>query len=212
MFKERIKQIASLLKDFHSLVDVGTDHAYLPIYLALNYDYQNILATDINDGPLESDKKNISHYKLDNVIHTLKTDGIEGVDSDYDCLSICGMGGVLIKDILERGIDKLEHFEYILLSPNNNQYYVRKFLADNGYLIVDEINIFDQKYYEVIMAKKVLTKIEYSELELKYGPILLAQKNDLFVKYYTDQLEHLKSKNSPYLNDQIEEIKKVLKY
>jgi len=208
MFKKRIIHIGTLAKDFNSLVDIGTDHAYLPIYLALNYDYKHILATDINSGPLEAAKKNIAKYHLENIIELKLCDGLDQIEGKYDLLSICGMGGKLITNILEKGLNKIDNFSYLILSPNNNQHFVREFLAQNNYEIVDESNVFDYKYYEVIVAKKSLNKVDYSDLEIKYGPILLKKKNDLFIAHYEADLKHLKEKNSPYLVKQIEELEK----
>jgi len=195
-----------------SMVDIGTDHAYLPIYLLTHYNLENILATDIAKGPLEIADKNIKKARLEAKITLLQSDGLANVNGSYDSLVIAGMGGILIASILERGKDKLPNFKRIIIEANKDAYEVRKLMTYYGYHITHETMIFDYKYYEVIVFESGDMGFEYGDFELKYGPLLLKEKSETFVQYYTQEINHLKSLNSNHLKDKIAELEKVLNY
>ena len=91
------------------------------------------------------------------------------------------MGGLLIKDIIDKGLNKITN-QKLILEPNNKQYELRLFLNQNGFKIIDEYSLIDQnKYYEIIIAIKDNEKL--SDFELKYGPILLKKRDEVFINY-----------------------------
>lgn len=183
MISKRIKEIASFLEDAKSFVDIGCDHAYLAIYAIKNLGILENLSTDISPNALEYAKNNVAKYHLEDKIKLSLGDGLDVIDKEYDSLVISGMGGILMRDILARNLDKLSNFKYLIFSPNTDAYILRKFLADNNYEIIDEKFIHDYKYYPIIKAKISSSKISYSELELKYGPIVLKNRPIDFIDY-----------------------------
>ena len=98
------------------VIDVGTDHALLPIYLIENDLVCNpIIASDNKYGPLETAKKNIAMYDLQSKISLCLSDGLKEVESDFDCVIIAGMGGSLISKILNDSNDKLlKYFKFLI--------------------------------------------------------------------------------------------------
>ena len=186
---DRIDLIASLAKDSNNLVDIGCDHAYTVIKAIKYYNVKHAIASDISDGPLQNAKKNIYDNNLNKSIDVIKSDGLDNINTEFDTLIISGMGGILIKSILEKGINKL-NCNKIIIEANNDSYLVRRFLTNNNYIISDEYSIIDQnKYYEIIVFEK--GNHSYPGFELKYGPILIKKKEATFLDHYKKELEKL---------------------
>ena len=203
---QRIELLASLAKGSNSLLDLGCDHAYVLIEAIKKYDVKQGIASDISNGPLKMAKDSIIKANLDDKIEIILSDGFQNVNSYFDTCIIAGMGGLLIKDIIEKGLSKLDN-KKLILEPNNKQYELRKYLNQNGFKIIDEYSILDQnKYYEIIVVIKQQELL--SEFELKYGPILLQKRDEVFLKYYQDKYNFL---NNIYkdITDSIERNNKI---
>ena len=197
---KRLKAIAKYTEGFNSLADIACDHGYLGIYVVENYGLNKVLLTDINPMPLASAVKNCKLKKLDNIIECKLGDGLAPLTMDYDVISISGIGGILMKEILSKDIKRCQNAKRVILCPNTDLYEVRKFLNDNMFEIENEEMILEHKYYEIIVAKYIGQPKNYSEIELKYGPILLANMTDVFIGYYKEQLKLL-SKQIEFIND-----------
>ena len=76
---ERLLAVACCVPDGAYLADVGTDHAYLPVYLAAKGRLSGAVASDIHKAPLESANKNIGEAGFSGLIHTVLTDGLQGL-------------------------------------------------------------------------------------------------------------------------------------
>lgn len=182
----RLECAAELVKCGASVVDVGTDHAYLPIYLVGSGKCPSALATDVNQGPIDRAKINIISYGLSDRISTLKTDGLNGVESfDADCVMILGMGGELIVRIISeaewlRSADKKVR---LVLQPMTHPEYVRKYLFENGFDIVGETVCKSGKYYDIMAAEYDGRRREYTELEALIGKINRARRDDITLEY-----------------------------
>ena len=99
----RLLAVASMVRKGAYLADVGTDHAYLPVYLAEENIIAGAVASDIHKGPLESADKNIREAGFSDKIQTLLTDGLQGVEKyPVTDIAIAGMGGLMIRNILEK--------------------------------------------------------------------------------------------------------------
>ena len=154
-----------------AVIDVGTDHAYLPIYLVAEGISSRALACDINQGPIESARKNIAAAKFQNQIDTLCTDGLHGAEHFHpDDVLIFGMGGELIMRILsEAPWVKDEHIG-LVLQPMTRAQTLRHWLLENGFTIVGEtITHEDKRYYQTIAARYCGKIEEYTEEELLLG-------------------------------------------
>ena len=101
---ERLQAVADFVTPQSRLADVGTDHAYVPIYLAEKKIISRAIAMDVVDGPLQRARENIAVHRLEAVIETRKSDGLEALKpGEADTVVIAGMGGLLICRILEQG-------------------------------------------------------------------------------------------------------------
>lgn len=186
----RLRSVASLVSCNTSIIDVGCDHALLSIYLYLNKENVKVIASDINEGPLNKARENIKKYDLDDKIDVILNDGIKNLDG-FDTVIISGMGGLTVIDILENG--NLENVNNIIVSPNNDEDIVREKITKLGYYIDDELLIKEKgKYYFVISFKKgKKNKINY-----KYSEILLKKKDKTYIEYLTNEI----NKNKGIIN------------
>ena len=175
----RLDTIASLVSPYRKIADVGCDHGYLIKKL---FDSNNIdlaYAIDNKIGPLSIAKENLKNYS--NVKFFLSS-GLNDVDDNIDCVIIAGMGGILIKDIIEANLEKAKSVKRIIVEANRDNYHLRKVMLDLGFVIEKEKNVIENgKYYEIDVYSYQNVHANYSFLELYYGPLLVKEKNDIFL-------------------------------
>ncbi len=215
---KRLKAIAKYIEGYDSLADIACDHGYLGIYAVEKYNLKEVLLTDINPMPLASAVKNVESKNLCNIISTKLGNGLEPLTKDYEVITICGIGGMLLKEILEKGIERAKNAKRLILCPNSDLYEVRKFLTANNFTIIMEEVVHDYKYYQIIVATYNGQAPLYSEIELKYGPKLLENITEEFVMMYKNKLnlylnelqyvQDITAKEK--LTDKINEIKTIL--
>ena len=210
----RLKTIGDLILSGKSsyIIDVGCDHALLDIYLLQNNNNLKVIASDIREKPLESAKKNIIKYSFLNKIELLLKDGIKDINKDIDTAVISGMGEETIINILNDGCEELNHINRLVISSNNKYIDIRKKINELGYIINNEIIVYEDGKYYIIMDF-IKGKRKYTSRELYFGPILLKNKNELFYKYYNylkdTKIEILKS--IPKDNNRYKELDKEIK-
>ena len=194
----RLKTIGDFVIDNSKVVDVGCDHGLLSIYVYQNKKNVNIIATDINEGPLNEAKSNIKNHNLENIIETRISDGLKSIDkNEFDTIVIAGMGGNTIVDILSYDLDKTRSSKRIIIQANNNINKVRKFLVNNKFKIEDEKLVKENNIIStIILFVKSEEKIKYNDNEILFGPILLKENSELF----KDLLKNELNKYSNILN------------
>ena len=182
---KRLKTIGDLVLSGKSsyIIDVGCDHALLDIYLLQNNSNLKIIASDIREKPLENAKKNIIKYSFLNKIELLLKDGIKNINKDIDTAVISGMGEETITYILNEGREELTHINRLVISSNNKYVDIRKNIIKLGFIINNELIVYEDGKYYIIMDF-IKGKKKYTSKELYFGPILLNNKNELFYKYY----------------------------
>ena len=189
---KRLEAIFDMVSLSNVVADIGSDHALLPIALVQSGKVTRAYASEVNEGPYEMSVKNIEKYNLQNYITAVLSDGISELEADVNCITICGMGGNLISDILNSNKEKLVHINEIIIQPNNNEETARIWLVNNGYDIEDETIVYeDDVYYEVIKAVKRTSERRYTKEELYFGPILLANKSEEFVGKWSKYKDYL---------------------
>lgn len=147
------------------LADVGTDHAYLPIYLceqgrltpviAGNGESLCAIASDINKGPVERADQHIAAAGLSGVIRTVRTDGLTGLDAYEPAdIIIFGMGGELIAAILEAAPWVNREGRRLILQPMTHAEKLREYLLSTGFAIVGEtLSREGERLYQTICAE-----------------------------------------------------------
>ncbi len=215
----RLSAAAELVRgDF--IIDVGTDHAILPVYLCLSGKISRAIASDINRGPLERAEKNIAENGLSDMIEPVLTPGLCGLDdrSPTDIV-IAGMGGIMIRDIISPSeVAKRAH---LILQPMTHAHILRGYLIENGFDICEErLARADGRVYVIISAQYSGKKCDYSEAELYAGRFTNGYKSKnsaLCSEHYEKLLSTLKKKtelggdkNAARLYKEIYEMKKEL--
>ena len=158
---KRLLKVASFVPDNSYLIDVGCDHALLDIYLATTLKNIKILATDINQNPLEGAKLNIEKYNLQDKIKLAQKNGIENLDKEIDTIVIAGMGGILISNILNNK-KSLENIKNIIVAPNNDFPIVRKTINKLGFKIEKEELLTEKNItYLIIKATRGFERLNY---------------------------------------------------
>lgn len=156
---------ADFVRDGVFVVDVGTDHAYLPIELARRGRVRGILACDIVEGPLENARKNISAVGLDSIIKLRQSDGLSRVGPhEADDIIIAGMGGDLIARIIAAAEWVKEGRHNLILQPVTSADDLRDWLCDNGFQIAAERAVLDSGRLYTVML------VSYSGERRQYGP------------------------------------------
>ena len=226
---KRLERVGELVPQNAILADIGSDHAYLPANLILNKKIQTAIAGEVVEGPFQSAKHLVAELNLAKQISVRKGDGLEVIQSSdkVTAISICGMGGALIRDILNRGDlqKKLSGEEVLLLQANIGEQTLRTWLVDHNYIIENESIVYEnEKTYEIIVAIKSDKKIELTETEIMFGPILLKDRNSIFKAKWKNELNQIKnileqlekstkdvSKKIAETNKKIEMVEEVLK-
>lgn len=224
---KRLNWVIEKINNVDTIMDIGTDHGYIPIYLIKNNIAQKVIASDINKEPLNKAKINAAldgvsdkiELRLGGGLHPLKNKEVQAV-------IIAGMGGNLIRDILENDLNKVKNLEYLILQPAQNPEVLREYLYKNDYEILDEdLCIDENKYYELFKVR--YKKGDYISLEnifYEISPLMLSkrlpllksyieskiEKNKKVIEFITDTTEHaIQRKNE--LNEKNRNLEKILK-
>lgn len=172
---ERLKCVAGLVNKGARVADIGTDHAYLPIYLVQNGISNKVYACDVRKEPLRRAKLHIDEYGLSDKITTKLCDGLKGINKgDVDTVTICGMGGKLMKNILKAGIDKLGDNTQLVLSAQSELRDFRKYLLETGIDIKSEHMLLEDGKYYFIFDCVYNTQDEY------YLNVTNIQQNNIY--------------------------------
>ena len=186
---KRLALIASYIEKDSNVIDVGTDHGLIPVYLAQNDIAKNIIAADINEAPLDAARKNAAKYNVQDKIKFVMTSGLDGIGREVDTVVIAGMGGENIAGILQNTPWlKLQNTK-LILQPQTRIEILCRWLGDNGYNIRDAALTHESsRFYIVIIAGVCISdtqKIYHSEIDL-YS--LLVKKRDPFIESFLDDL------------------------
>ena len=221
MISKRLELVASFVPKGAVLLDVGSDHAYLPIELVERGQIERAIAGEVVDGPYQSAVKNVEAHGLKEKIQVRLANGLAAFEEadQVSVITIAGMGGRLIATILEEGLDKLASVERLILQPNNREDDLRIWLQDHGFQIVAE-SILEEagKFYEILVVEAGQMKLSASDV--RFGPFLSKEVSPVFIQKWqkeADKLEfalsQIPEKNleeRQVLVDKIQAIKEVL--
>lgn len=195
---KRLERAGELVPFGSRLADIGSDHAYLPVALMLQGKIEFAVAGEVVQGPYQSAEKQVRKNGLSEKIIVRLADGLDAVlaEDHINAVSICGMGGTLIRDILEKGrvTGHLNGQEVLILQPNVGEQVLRQWLTAQGYTIsAEDILEENQNIYEIICAEKKEAMADYSEEELMFGPLLLQKKGAVFTKKWQREVNQRKN-------------------
>lgn len=174
----RLNEIFNLVDKNSIVADIGTDHGIIPIMLSKFNLAKKIIATDISENSLNKLKEKLKQNNNIKNIETRVSDGLNSFfEYEIDTIIISGMGGILIKDILNTNLDIAKTAETLILSPNNSLDVVRKFLVNNNFKIIDEKDVFENSKYYQILKVSYGKDLFYEDYEYNYGKILIKNKS-----------------------------------
>ena len=188
LLSRRLKAVADFVPQDMICADIGSDHGYLPIYLVGERIIPHAIAADIGKGPLESAALNVRKYHLEDKIELRLGNGLEVLlPNEVSCVTICGMGGGLICEILNNSPQITASLQRLVLAPNVGAHLVRHWAGENGWQITaEELIEEDGHFYPIIRLEKG-EMAELSAAEEFAGPLLLKNKHELlgdYLKYW----------------------------
>lgn len=192
MISKRLELVASFVPQGSILLDVGSDHAYLPIELVERGQIEAAIAGEVVVGPYQSAVKNVDAHGLEEKIQVRLANGLAAFEEEdqVSVITIAGMGGRLIATILEEGLDKLVNVERLILQPNNREDDLRIWLQDHGFQIVAESIIEEAgKFYEILVVGAGQMKLSASDL--RFGPFLSKEISPVFVQKWQKEATKL---------------------
>lgn len=221
MISKRLELVASFVPQGAILLDVGSDHAYLPIELVERGQVKSAVAGEVVEGPYQSAVKNVEVHGLKEKIQVRLANGLAAFEESdqVSVITIAGMGGRLIARILEEGLDKLVNVERLILQPNNREDDLRIWLQENSFQIVAE-SILEEagKFYEILVVE--VGQMNLSASDVRFGPFLSKEVSPVFVQKWQKEavklefaLGQIPEKNlegRQVLVDKIQAIKEVL--
>lgn len=188
----RLEAVASYVPQGARLADVGSDHAYLPLFLVEQGRIDFAVAGEVVQGPYQSALQNVEQAGQSDKISVRLANGLAAVELDdqVSTVTIAGMGGRLIAEILEDGKDKLGSVERLVLQPNNREDDVRRWLLAHDFqLVAEEILEENDKIYEILVAEK--GNVDLTADQLRFGPYLLEEQSATFQKKWLKELDKL---------------------
>ena len=188
------KRLESLCKYFDiedKVIDIGCDHALLDIYLIENKYLKSMIVSDIHEKALKQGIDNIKLHKLDKRIETRLGNGLEVLTEKDDCdtILISGMGTSTIVNIIDNSYFK--RINKLVIQSNNDHEILRKELVKRSFNITHEELVKDNNktYINIVFERGRKT---YTDIELKYGPILVFNKE--YLEYRKEYINNILSK------------------
>ncbi len=188
----RLERVAAHVPAGARLADIGSDHGYLPVALMRRGAITAAVAGELAATPFHSAQRTVRDNGLQACISVRLANGLAALEAadEISALTICGMGGETIRDILERGKTRLSGQERLILQPNGGEQPLRQWLMDNGYSILCEEVLRENRFdYEIIVAERT-GPVSYSPEQLYFGPLQMQARTPAFLFKWQRLLRH----------------------
>lgn len=192
----RLQAIANLITPCQCMADIGTDHAYLPVWLCLNHVCKTAIAADINQGPLDRAAATVGRFGLTDKISLRLGSGADPLTpGEADAIVIAGMGGLLIGELLMANPEVFKEAKQILLQPMSSIPELRETLYKTGYTICQEILVpKEEKLYHLLSVEQKRETEPRTATDFILGKELCAQKPPHFPEYLNREKARLTKK------------------
>lgn len=166
---------ASFVRQGAVFADIGTDHAYLPLFLLTEQRISSCIASDVREGPLAIAKRNAEEAGLAHRIVFRLTSGLQGMeDLGITDVAMCGMGGELIASLIDEASFLRDEKIRLILQPMSRGAFLRSYLASKGFAVTDEaVCLSSGKYYACFAAHYTGVPHSLTEAEAEVGRLLL---------------------------------------
>lgn len=181
----RLRACCGFVSPGDRVVDVGTDHGYLGIWLLQQGIAGSVIASDIVPGPLSAAKTNAEKYGMTEKMEFYLSDGLKSVPRDFDTMVCAGMGADTMVSILSAASWMQDSKYRMILQCQSKTPLLRKYLSDNGWRITEETVLRDGRFLYTVM--EVYYEPDYSRLnvgEWYFPPALLENPSDHTAEYY----------------------------
>lgn len=184
----RLMAIANLVRKDKIFADIGTDHAYLPVYLVEKGIINKAIAADLRVGPLENARDAVVSYGYSEQIELRLSDGLDNfLENEVEEIAVAGMGGLLISSFIERTDWLKNENNHLILQPMTHVEELRKTLFDNNFFIDSEVVAKDgDKLYIILSVYYYEGQAAYTDLDLIVGK--LPYNNDDLSKAYLSKI------------------------
>jgi tRNA (adenine22-N1)-methyltransferase len=179
----RLERVAANVPSGARLADIGSDHAYLPVALLRRGAISSAVAGELASTPFHAAQRTVRDNDLQAHIIVRQANGLAAIEPDdgITAISLCGMGGETIRDILDGGKARLSGRERLILQPNGGEAPLRHWLMDNAYTILNEELVHENRfYYEIIVAERA-GPVAYSAEQLYFGPLQMQARSPVFL-------------------------------
>ena len=182
----RLKSIGDLVKANSFCLDIETNEALLDIYLLRKNKNIKVIASSSNEEILKKASNNIKREHLEDKIKLVSGNALN-TNEKIDTIIISNIGGRNIIGLLKDN-KVLKKIDTLIISPNNYQEELKKYLCKNGFYIENEEFVRNKGYiFQIIIFER--GKRKYTKKELFFGPILIQKKGPLFREYYEREIK-----------------------
>jgi len=186
--------VADRIEKGSIVADIGTDHAYLPIYLIKSGICPRVIAVEAAADPYQIAVNTVQKAGLANRIEIRFGDGLKPLKpGEIDTVVIAGMGTNKQRSILAASPEVINRLNYLILQPQGKNKILRRWIADNGWCLFDEDLVFENGHYYFILVACRARSPQYSELELELGPLLLKRQHPLLPGYIMEKMEKIQT-------------------
>lgn len=179
----RLERVAAHVPAGARLADIGSDHGYLPVALLNRGAISAAVAGEVALTPFCAAERTVRENDLEDQVSVRLADGLAAIEAQdaITAISLCGMGGETIRDILEAGKARLSGQERLILQPNGGEQPLRVWLMEHDYRIVSEEVLRENRFdYEIIVAERT-GPVKYTAEELYFGPLQMQARSPAFL-------------------------------
>jgi tRNA (adenine22-N1)-methyltransferase len=185
ILKPRLAGVASLIPSGTVVADIGTDHAYLPLYLVKENKSPRVIAVEKSEHNCRLARETISLLDLEGKVELRVGDGLLALreEDEVEIVAIAGLGGRTICKLLIAAGSSLQNYKRLVLQPMTAAHFVRRWLvAHNYYFFREKLARENNRFYEIIAAEKG-KEMSSDPLLLELGPALLRDKDPLLIPW-----------------------------
>ena len=189
---DRLRACCNFISPGARVADIGCDHGYLSIHLLTAGIASSVIASDINEGPLQSAKVNAQKFGIREKISFYLSNGVQSIPRDFDTLVCAGMGADTMISILEAAPWLKDSRYRLILQCQSKRPMLRRYLSNQGWHILQETLVKEGKFFYTVMEVIYEPGHPLTEAECYITPALLADGSPLlpeFIQWVTSALE-----------------------